>query len=200
MLVVNRLKLNVSKSLCTLIVSCQRASGLNLTITDTRRLERLHSKFTSSVHLLVIPIYIYPCLKDMYFTKLSKFLKLSTRFVLLIYMILFHLLWTLLAILVGTSKDDLFLELELIMVNGYWHTGGQPSGTDYHQHFIVLNLWQYLRNCIACCNYFVLYVLLLYFITQGIAKKQPFGWCYFSLNKVFKKWKLDEKETRFVSV
>ena len=31
-LVVNRLKLNVSKSLCMLIGSCQRASGLNLTI------------------------------------------------------------------------------------------------------------------------------------------------------------------------
>ena len=45
-------------------------------------------------------------------------------------MIFFYLLWTLLAILVGTSKDYLFLELELSMVNGHWHKGGQLSGTD----------------------------------------------------------------------
>jgi len=85
-------------------------------------LERLLLSLHHQYHLLVIPIHIYPCLKDVYFTQLSKFLKLSTRFFFLIYIIFFHLLWTLLAVVVGTSKDYLFLELKLIMVNGHWHT------------------------------------------------------------------------------
>ena len=55
-------------------------------------------------------------------------------------MILLHLLWILLAVLVETNFDYLFLELELIMVNSHWHTRAQLSGTDYHHHFLVLQL------------------------------------------------------------
>jgi len=35
----------------------------------------------------------------------------------------------------GSFIDYLFLELELIMLNGHWHTEGQPFGTDYRLHF-----------------------------------------------------------------
>jgi len=66
----------------------------------------------------------------------------------------------LLAVLVETNIDFLFPESELIMVSGHWHTRGQPYGTGYHQHFIVLRLYQPLRNCIACYNFYFCFVCM----------------------------------------
>ena len=82
----------------------------------------------------------------------------------------------------------MFPVFELILENGHRPTGAQPSGTDYHQHFMVLKLCQNLRNCIACCNfvlcmYVCIKLLILYLCSQGIAEKQPFWLMLFSLIK-----------------
>ena len=63
--------------------------------------------------------------------------------------------------LVETYTGYMFPVFELILSNGHWPTGAQPSGADYHQLFMVLKLCQNLRNCIACCNF----VLCMYVCT-----------------------------------
>ena len=105
-----------------------------LNSTDIRDLERLHSQFTSSVsspdnsNLLLSKRRVFHKALQIF-----KIVKISPP-------CLHDTFSFAVAVLVGTNIDYLFLELKIIMVNGHWHTGAQPFGTDYHQHLIVPKL------------------------------------------------------------
>ena len=107
---------------------------------STRRLERLHSKFTPSFDSSDTFNFRSSLTERRTFHTAVQVFKILNKIPLLIYRGFFHMLWMLLVALVETYTDYLFQVLELIMENSLWRTGVRPYGTDYLKHYTVLKL------------------------------------------------------------
>ena len=130
----------------------------------TRRLERLHSKFTSSLPFSGnFNLRLSLTERRTFHTALQVF-KIVNR----ISPPYLHGVFSFAVDVTGRSSRNVHrLYVPSVRTNfgkrkrSLAYTGAQPSGTDYHQHFMVLKLCQNLRNCIACCNF----VLCMYVCT-----------------------------------
>jgi len=147
--------------------------------TDTRRLERLHSKFSSSIPSSD-SFNLHSSLSErrvtVYHTALQVFKivnNISPSYL--------HNTFSFAVDVTGCfgrNQHRLFVpRVRTDYGKRLLAYRGQPYGTGYHQHFIVLRLCQPLRNGITCWNFYFCFVwtYIVWYCFQGIAEKQPFG-------------------------